>query len=149
MQLAERWLGFGTIALAFALAPIALMQMQRGHHRHVRSHHHAIDLDALGCTDAPHHVVPPVERPNPVQTVDADTYASIFQHALPHLSRCMPRGGTVQLLISIGANGHVVDVSARPDAWTPESRCLAQGIRPLRFPPTEHSVVIRVPFSAP
>jgi hypothetical protein len=146
MYLAERWLGFGTIALAVALAPLALLEGGHHHHHHHHHHHYSppVDFGPHGCSDGPTHVIPPTVDPTPPP---GDPYLSVFEHAAPMLAHCVQDQSTIQLLVTIAPDGHVAQVSPRPDEPTPASRCLAKVIRPLRFPPPGETVVVRVPFT--
>jgi hypothetical protein len=151
MQLADRWLGFGMIALgAVALTAVATRPC------HVRRHHHhaRVDLAAHGCSDFERLPTPPSPRPPPPPAPPPPppapaSYDAVFEDAMPDLSTCLQAGATVQLLVTISPDGRVLYTSPRPDRPTPASDCLAHKLEQLQFPAGDHGVVLRVPFSAP
>ena len=152
MQLAaERWFGFGTIAVIAIAAAVPAM-MPRHHHRHHR-HHHDVDFTPRGCSDIvqpprAEPIVAPGASPTPA-TPDQDPYRHVFDQARPQFAHCFGDEQRVELLVQIGSDGHVIAVSHRPDPSTPASRCLSAIVSHLTFPRDDTSITIRIPLTRP
>jgi len=141
MQLADRWLGVGSIALLLAFGGIAL----RPHH----CNHHAkqvVDLQRINCSG--------MAAIDPQPTIDVghitfdvpmvDPLATL---AALDVSDCLGQASRVDMLIEIAADGHVMHASHRPDRPTPASRCIAKQVRQLQFPASDSRISIRYAFT--
>ena len=138
MQFAERWLGFGMIAVACtALVPSLIATTP------APAKQAPIELTSHRCSEP--------RQPAPAPVVDEDTtdpYTPVFERARPQLQHCFGPETRVELLITIAPNGRVSKVSHRPDPSTPATRCLTKAIEQLQFPPTSSTIAIRLPLTS-
>jgi hypothetical protein len=134
MQLAERWLGFGMIAVAcVALAPPLMSSSPP-----IAKHEH-VALTSYRCSE-------PRQAPAPAPVED-DPYTPVFERARPQLQHCFGPETRVELLITIEPDGRVAKVSHRPDPSTPATRCLTEVIERLQFPASSTAIAIRLPLT--
>jgi hypothetical protein len=79
-----------------------------------------------------------------------DSYQNVFACAKPALVKCFATGDArADLVIEIARDGHVTRVSShRLEPDTAASRCLVATIEKLRFPASETSLSLLVPFVA-
>jgi hypothetical protein len=143
MQFAERWLGIGSVVVA--LAGIGTLAVQlRPHHHHHRTLR--FDFQHTNCRGVP-------AAAAPVQTSideallrgDDDPYSTVFARA--NVAKCLTTSPSVEMLIEIAPDGHVTNVSHRPERPTAESRCIAKSVRGLQFPRSESGLAIRNLFT--
>ncbi|HEX4455092.1 MAG TPA: hypothetical protein VH143_29730 [Kofleriaceae bacterium] len=152
MQFAERSRATGsivlvlvaTVAMAAALAQIA------AHHRFHHRHHRSFALDMPRCREwipPP----PPAAReaiaPDP-SDVTSHSYDGVLASAAPLFAPCFAHGGrATELLVTIAPDGRVRATTTRPEPETHTSRCLANVVRGLVFPPAATTVMMRVPLA--
>jgi hypothetical protein len=74
-----------------------------------------------------------------------DPYEAVLVHA--DVAGCFTSSDRVEMLIDIAADGHVTNVTHRPEHSTHESRCIAKAARVLVFPATGESLAIRYAFT--
>lgn len=145
MQFAERWLGIGSVVVA--LAGIGTLAVQlRSHHHHVRTH--GFDFQRTNCSGAAATSTTIDAAPDTIDEAllrGDDPYTIVFAKA--NVARCLTTSQTVDMLIQISADGHVVSASHRPERPTAESRCIAKAVHELHFPPTESGVTMRNVFT--
>jgi hypothetical protein len=134
-----------------ALAGIGTLAVQlRPHHHH---HHgvraHGFDFQRTNCSGVPAGPQIHVSAPNAVDDTllrgDDDPYSTVFARA--NVAQCLTTSNTVEMLIEIAADGHVTNVSHRPERPTAESRCIAKSVRGLHFPRSESGLTIRNVFT--
>jgi hypothetical protein len=135
MQFAERWPRFtvvGSIVVALALVGVATLavNLRPHHHPHFRAHHHHIQFEQANCVG---------EAAQP-----ADPLIAVLDRA--HVDRCLTTSNRVEMLIEIGADGRVANVTHRPEQPTAESRCLAKAISGLQFPAMPSPLALRKVF---
>jgi hypothetical protein len=146
MQFAERWLGIGSVVVALAgIGTLAVQLRPHHHHHHLRSH--GFDFERTNCSGVPAtslHVGPQTMDEAPPRAGD-DPYTTAF--ARVDVASCLTTSRSVDMLIEIAADGHVTNVSHRPERPTAESRCIAKSVRGLHFPRSESGLTIRNVFS--
>jgi len=145
MQFAERWLGIGSVVVALAGIGTLAVQLRPHHH-----HHHYVrggfDFQRTNCSGAP-----AIAAPKANDTIDEallrgdDPYSTVFAKA--NVASCLTTSPSVEMLIEIAADGHVTNVSHRPERATAESRCIAKSVRGLHFPRSESGLAIRNVFT--
>ena len=142
MQFAERWIGFGSLVIAFAAtAFVARPEISSHRMRTVIPAH--VDFDHTNCRGAAAHA----------QTVDqilisgqdSDPYTPVFERA--DLASCFGAEARIEMLVDIAADGHVTRVTHRPERPTPASRCIARAVRHLQFPAADSPISIRYAFT--
>lgn len=140
MQLADRWLGIGSVVLALGAAGVAL----RPHHRCHRAKVAHVDLHRTNCNGLAAITLPPPPIDNPVPEV-VDPYVTGL--AALDVSDCLGSATRVDMLIEISADGRVVTASHRPEKPTAASRCIAKQVRQLEFPAGPSRISIRYAFT--
>ena len=146
MQFAERWLGIGSVVIALAGIGTLAVQLRPHHHRHARTH--GFDFQHTNCRGVPAAIATPETTP---ETIDEallrgdDPYSNVFARA--NVAKCLTTSRSVEMLIEIAADGHVTNVSHRPERPTAESRCIAKSVRGLQFPRSESGLAIRNLFT--
>jgi hypothetical protein len=153
MQFAERSRATGsivlvlvaTVAMAAALAQIA------AHHRHHSRHHHRVALDMPRCREwipPPPPAAREIVNPDPPDIVASHSYDGVLASAAPLFAPCFAHDGrATELLVTIAPDGHVRATTTRPEPETHTSRCLANVVRGLVFPPAATTVMMRVPLA--
>ncbi len=149
MQFAERFRAIGSIVVCFvATAALAVLIARFTHHRwrHHHGHHHSQMFDLPRCherIEAPPQAAPPTPVP-PV----AATYDGVLASATPLFAPCFAHDGrATELLVTIAPDGRVRATTSRPEPETHTSRCLANVVRGLVFPPAATTVMMRVPLA--
>jgi len=151
MQFAERWLGIGSVVVA--LAGIGTLAVQlRPHHHHHGVRVHGFDFQRTNCSGAPATSAPErivIAAPDTIDEAllrgDDDPYSTVFARA--NVAKCLTTSYSVEMLIEIAADGHVTNVSHRPERPTAESRCIAKSVRGLHFPRSESGLAMRNVFT--
>jgi hypothetical protein len=144
MQFAERWLGIGSVVVALAgIGTLAVQLRPHHHHHHLRSH--GFDFERTNCSGVPAIHVGPQAMDEAPPCVGDDPYTTAF--ARVDVASCLTTSRSVDMLIEIAADGHVTNVSHRPERPTAESRCIAKSVRGLHFPRSESGLAIRNVFS--
>jgi hypothetical protein len=153
MQFAERSRATGsivlvlvaTVAMAAALAQIA------AHHRYHHRHHRNFALDLPRCREW---IPPPppaseaIVNPDPPDVSSPHSYDGVLASAAPLFAPCFAHGGrATELLVTIAPDGRVRATTTRPEPETHTSRCLANVVRGLVFPPAATTVMMRVPLA--
>ncbi|HEY3804114.1 MAG TPA: hypothetical protein VGL61_15970 [Kofleriaceae bacterium] len=149
MQFAERSRATGSIILALiataALVITTLAVAQPQHWRHHRHHDRGFAYDLGRCRE---HIAPRVEPPAPVDASRPTTYDGVLASATPLFARCFAHDGrATELLVTIAPDGRVRATTSRPEPETHTSRCLANVVRGLVFPPAATTVMMRVPLA--
>jgi hypothetical protein len=147
MQFAERWLGIGSVVVALAGIGTLAVQLRPHHHHHHHVRTGGFDFQRTNCSGAP------AMSPAPTQseTIDEallrgdDPYSTVFARA--NVAKCLTTSHSVDMLIEVAADGHVTNVSHRPERPTAESRCIAKVVRGLEFPRSESGLAIRNVFT--
>lgn len=148
MQFAERWLGIGSVVVA--LAGIGTLAVQlRPHHRHHHVRTQGFDFQRTNCSGAAAST-PPLDTGESIDSIllrgaESDPYTSVFANA--NVASCLTTSIKVGMLIEIAADGHVTNVSHRPERATAESRCIARSVRGLHFPASAAGVTMRFVFA--
>jgi hypothetical protein len=151
MQFAERSRATGLIVLAL-LATVALIitafavaTPRHWRHRHHR-HDHGFSYDMPRCRE---HIAPPaVEPAEPVAAPMATSYDGVLAAATPLFARCFAHDArATELLVTIAPDGRVRATTSRPEPETHTSRCLANVVRGLVFPPSPTTIMMRVPLA--
>ena len=144
MQFAERWLGIGSVVVALAGIGTLAVQLRPHHHHHgVRS---SFDFQRTNCSGVPAFTTTrPPDRIDELLLNGDDPYNSVFAKA--NVASCFATSRKVDMLIEIAADGHVTNVSHRPERPTAESRCIARSVRGLHFPSSESGVTLRKIFT--
>jgi hypothetical protein len=150
MQFAERWLGIGSVVVALAGIGTLAVQLRPHHHHHHGVRIHGFDFQRTNCSgvpaaSAPVHTVTPEPIDEALLRGDDDPYSTVFARA--NVAKCLTTSHNVEMLIEIAANGHVTNVSHRPERPTAESRCIAKSVRGLQFPRSESGLTIRNVFT--
>ena len=142
MQFAERSRATGSIVLSLIViaAVIAALAPRYAVHR-VRHHwHHHLVLDLPRCHE---HVAPP-----PVEPAPTPSYDGVLADARPLFAPCFAHDGRpTELLVTIAPDGRVRATTTRPEPETHTSRCLANVVRGLVFPPAATTIMMRVPIA--
>jgi hypothetical protein len=142
MQLADRWLGIGSVVLALGAAGIALRPHHCKHHAK-----QAVDLHRIHCSGIAAASAGPIldvgQISFDVPTVDP----YLVGLAALDVSDCLSSTPRVDMLIEIAADGHVIQASHRPDKPTRASRCIANQVRQLQFPVSDSRISIRYAFT--
>jgi hypothetical protein len=150
MQFAERSRAIGSIvvcfvataALAILIARVAQHQGWRHHHWH---HHHSQMFDLPRCHER---IEPPPQAAPPAPAPLAATYDGVLATARPLFAPCFAHDGhATELLVTIAPDGRVRATTSRPEPETHTSRCLANVVRGLVFPPAPTTVMMRVPLA--
>jgi hypothetical protein len=151
MQFAERSRATGsivlvlvsTVAMAAALAQIA------AHHRHhSRRHHRNFALDMPRCREWIPPPPPATHEVDQLDIVSPPSYDGVLAAAAPLFAPCFAHDGrATELLVTIAPDGRVRATTTRPEPETHTSRCLANVVRGLVFPPAATTVMMRVPFA--
>ncbi|MEO8845895.1 MAG: hypothetical protein ABI591_28310 [Kofleriaceae bacterium] len=147
MQFAERWLGIGSVVVALAGIGTLAVQLRPHHHHHARTH--GFEFQRTNCsgaaaTSAPIQIVTPDTIDEALLRGDDDPYTTVFARA--NVAKCLTTSPAVEMLIEIAADGHVTNVSHRPERPTAESRCIAKAVRGLHFPASDSAVALRNVF---
>jgi hypothetical protein len=148
MQFAERWLGIGSVVVALAGIGTLAVQLRPHHHHHHGVRTHGFDFQRTNCSGvpaAPVHIVTPEPIDEALLRGDDDPYSTVFARA--NGAKCLTTSPSVEMLIEIAADGHVTNVSHRPERPTAESRCIAKSVRGLQFPRSESGLTIRNVFT--
>ena len=153
MQFAERSRATGSImfALVATLAMVAaLAQLAAIHRHHHRRHHRDFALDLPRCREW---IPPPPPTPAAIESAELpdvitpQSYDGVLASAAPLFAPCFAHGGrATELLVTIAPDGHVRTTTTRPEPETLTSRCLANVVRGLVFPPAQTTVMMRVPL---
>ena len=146
MQFAERWLGIGSVVVALAGIGTLAVQLRPHHHHHgVRAH--GFDFQRTNCSGVPAAAAAPAQIPidEALLRGDDDPYSTVFARA--NVAKCLTTSHSVEMLIEIAADGHVTNVSHRPERPTAESRCIAKVVRGLQFPRSESGLAMRNVFT--
>jgi hypothetical protein len=144
MQFAERWLGLGSLVIAFAATGFVARPARPHRDRNAIPTH--VDFGRTHCRGA-------AATERPVETVDqisiegrdADPYTPVFESA--ELSHCFGDATRIEMLVDIAADGHVTRVTHRPERPNRASRCIAHAVRRLQFPAGDSPVSIRYAFT--
>jgi hypothetical protein len=143
MQFAERWIGFGSLVIAFAATGFVARPVPR--HRH-----HVASLPRIGfqphCSGAA--AIDPKVEPQIADQIanhEVDPYTPVFEAA--DLAHCFGDETRVEMLVDISADGHVTRVTHRPERPNRASRCIAHAVRHLQFPAADSPVSIRYAFT--
>jgi hypothetical protein len=144
MQLAERWLGVGSIVVALAAIGTVGFKL-RPHHRHHHDDtwHRHIDFRPSNCSGAAASATISVDQA--LLENKPDPYEAVLVQA--DVKDCFTTSDRVEMLIDLAADGHVTRVTHRPEHPTHESRCIAKVARGLVFPATGESLAIRYAFT--
>ena len=145
MQLAERWLGFGSLVIAFAATGF----VARPDPVHQRIAPPRVDFHGTHCfgAAATDHAADKVDTVDRILIAnhEVDPYTPVFESA--DLAHCFGDETRIEMLVDIAADGHVSRVTHRPERPTPASRCIAHAVRHLQFPAGESPVSIRYAFT--
>lgn len=142
MQFAERWIGFGSLVIAFA-ATSFVARPETQAHRARTTIPARVEFGQTNCSGKATHE----------QTVDqilisgreADPYTPVFESA--DLEHCFGTEARIEMLVDIAADGHVTRVTHRPERPTPASRCIARAVRHLQFRAADSPISIRYAFT--
>jgi len=147
MQFAERWLGIGSVVVALAGIGTLAVQLRPHHHHHHNVRAHGLDFQRTNCSGAPAAAAVPAQIPidEALLRGDDDPYSTVFAKA--NVAKCLTTSHSVEMLIEIAADGHVTNVSHRPERPTAESRCIAKAVRGLQFPRSESGLAMRNVFT--
>ena len=152
MQFAERSRATGLIVLALlataALIITAFAVATPRHWRHHHRHDHGFSYDMPRCRE---HIAPPAVEPVepvPAAAPMATSYDGVLAAATPLFARCFAHDArATELLVTIAPDGRVRATTSRPEPETHTSRCLANVVRGLVFPPAQTTIMMRVPLA--
>jgi hypothetical protein len=154
MQFAERSRATGSIVLvlvATVAMAAALAQIAVGHRHHHQRHHRNFALDMPRCREwipPPPPVRDAIVNPDPTDVMSPHSYDGVLASAAPLFAPCFAHGGrATELLVTIAPDGRVRATTTRPEPETHTSRCLANVVRGLVFPPAATTVMMRVPLA--
>ncbi|MEO6773433.1 MAG: hypothetical protein ABI467_10500 [Kofleriaceae bacterium] len=156
MQFAERWIGLGSLVVAFAATGFVARPSSVSNPD--RLDHARVDLRRTHCSGAALGAAPGAAsgaaasgaRPESIDRMllegrEPDPYTPVFARAA--LAHCFGDQTRVEMLVEIAADGHVSEVTHRPDRPTRASRCIAHAVRHLQFPAGNSAVAIRYVFT--
>ncbi|HET9988173.1 MAG TPA: hypothetical protein VFQ65_06630 [Kofleriaceae bacterium] len=145
MQFAERWIGLGSLVIAFAATGFVARPKPLPHHDRVAPH---VDFRRTNCHGAaamePIRIEPSVDQIL-IEGHEADPYTPVFESA--DLADCFGDETRIEMLVDIAADGHVTRVTHRPERPNRASRCIAHAVRRLQFPANDSAVSIRYAFT--
>jgi len=147
MQFAERWLGLGSLVIAFAATGFVARPKPLSHHEQIappaRVDFHRTHCQGVAAIDTVR-IEPSMDRIL-IEGQEADPYTPVFESA--ELAHCFGDETRIEMLVDIAADGHVTRVSHRPERPTHASRCIARAVRNLTFPASDSPVSIRYAFT--
>jgi hypothetical protein len=146
MQFAERWFGFGSLVIAFAITGFAVPQAPPHHHvTPPRVDFRHTNCSGAAATDPVQQQLDVVVDQIAIMNHEVDPYTPVFETA--DLAHCFGDETRIEMLVDIAADGHVTRVTHRPERPNRASRCIAHAVRHLQFPAADSPVSIRYAFA--